>query len=322
MLTRPLGPGAPRVSAIGFGGMPLSTHGRPSEAESIDVIHRVLDAGVTLIDTADVYCLQGSEIGHNERLIAKALRTRSGSSNGVILATKGGLTRPGGPGSPLGHDARPDALRAACERSLRALQVERIDLYQLHAPDARVPLADSVGALADLQRAGKIRWVGLSNVSVAEIRAAQAIVTVVTVQNQLNPLARASLERGVVRYCAEQGIGFLAYRPVGGRSHGLLVAGLPVLRRVAQRLGVTPQAVALAWLLAQAPCVIPIPGARRAEHALDSIGAAALTLGPEDLAAIGRARSPLMGIYSTVRSTLSGVPGLRAAYQWMRNRLG
>src|SRR5207245_2104807 len=147
-------------------------------------LHAALDAGMTLIDTADVYCLDDDDIGHNERLIARALAGWTGDRSGVIVATKGGLTRPRGSWQ---RDARPERLRAACDASLAALGVERIDLYQLHAPDDAVPLADSVGALADLRAAGKIRWVGLSNVAVEEIDEARGIVPVTTVQNRMSP---------------------------------------------------------------------------------------------------------------------------------------
>ena len=150
--------------------MHLSIQDRPRRSRAFEVIHAALDAGVTLIDTADVYCLDDSEIGHNERLVAKALESWSGDRDRVIVATKGGVKRPSGRWE---MDGRPEHLRAACERSLAALGVERIDLYQLHAPDPKVPLAESVGALADLQREGKIRWVGLSNVSVPQIREAE-----------------------------------------------------------------------------------------------------------------------------------------------------
>jgi len=155
--------------------MHLSIQERPPEEQGVRVIHAALDAGITLIDTADVYCLDDRDIGHNERLIARALRTYRGSRDQVLVATKGGMARPGGRWVMAG---RPEQLRAACDHSLKALGVDRIDLYQLHTPDPAVPLADSVGALADLQRDGKIRWVGLSNVSVSEIQEAERVVEV------------------------------------------------------------------------------------------------------------------------------------------------
>lgn len=280
---RSLGPGAPLVSAVGYGGMHLSIQERPPEEQGIRVIHAALDAGVTFIDTADVYCLDERDIGHNERLVAEALRRRPGDRERAIVGTKGGVTRPRGRWET---DGSPRHLQEACERSLRALNVERIDLYQLHAPDPDVPFADSVGALADLQRQGKIRWVGLSNVSVAQIREAESIVTVTTVQNRLNPFFREALADGVVEYCTRQGIGFLAYSPTGGGRLNRKLPGHPVLQPMATRLGVTPHALVLAWVLARSPDVIVIPSARSVEHAVDSARAADLVLSQADLSAI------------------------------------
>lgn len=280
---RKLGVDAPAVSAVGYGGMHLSIQDRPSEEQAIRVIQAALDAGVTLIDTADVYCLDDNEIGHNERLIARALRSSPERQEQVIVATKGGMRRPGGRWE---MDGRPEHLRAACDRSLQALGVERIDLYQLHTPDPKVPFAETVGALADLQRQGKVRWVGLSNVSVAEIREAQSEIRVTSVQNRLNPFFREALAQGVVEYCTGQGIGFLAYSPIGGGRLNRKLPGHPVLQPMATRLGVTPHALVLAWVLARSPAVIVIPSARTVEHALDSIAAAGLQLSEADLSAI------------------------------------
>ncbi len=283
MQRRLLGPGAPAVTAVGYGGMHLSIEGRPPEEQSLRVLRAALDAGVTLIDTADVYCLDQHDIGHNERLIAQALAGWGGDRSSVTVATKGGVVRPAG---RWDSDARPEQLRAACERSLRALGVDRLDLYQLHAPDPRVPLADSVGELARLREAGKLRWIGLSNVSLLQVREAQRITPITSVQNRLNPFFRESLSGGVVAYCAEQGIGFLAYSPTGGGRLTRALPAHPVLTPIARRLGVSAHAVVLAWALAQSPTVIVIPSARTVEHALDSVGAADLVLGPDDLAAI------------------------------------
>jgi aryl-alcohol dehydrogenase-like predicted oxidoreductase len=253
---------------------------------SIEVVRTALDAGARLIDTADVYCLDDADLGHNERLVAQALRGWAGQREQVLLATKGGLTRPGGRWE---RDGRPAHLRTACERSLRALGVDRIALYQLHAPDPEVPFEESVGALADLRREGKIRWVGLSNVSVAQIRAAEAIVPIASVQNRLNPFFREALQDGVVRFCEERGIGFLAYSPVGGGRLNRRLPDHPVLRPMAERLGVSAHALVLAWVLSRSPAVIVIPSARSVEHALDSVGAGRVELVAEDLVAIDRA---------------------------------
>lgn len=283
MRLRPLGPGAPAVPLVGYGGMHLSIEGRPPEPQGIHVIQAALDAGVRLIDTADVYCLDQHDIGHNERLIAEALAGWRGDRDEVVVATKGGVVRPAGRWE---SDARPEQLRAACDRSLRALGVERLDLYQLHAPDPKVRFADSVGALGALRDAGKVRWIGLSNVSVDQLREARTIAPVTTVQNRLNPFFRESLSGGVVAYCAEQGIGFLAYSPTGGGRLNRKLPDHPVVARIAARLGVSAHAVVLAWVLAQGSTVIVIPSARSVEHALDSVQAGDLVLSPDDLAAI------------------------------------
>jgi aryl-alcohol dehydrogenase-like predicted oxidoreductase len=266
--------------------MHLSIDGRPSEADSIRTIHASLDQGVTLIDTADVYCLDQSEIGHNERLIARALAAWSGPRERIQVATKGGLIRPEGRWE---RDGRPERLQRACERSLKALGVDIIDLYQLHAPDHQVPFADSVGALADMQRAGWVRQVGLSNVSVAQIREAQAIVPVASVQNRLNPYFREALTDGVVSYCAGQGITFLAYSPTGGGRLTKKIPQHPVARAVAQRRGISPHQAVLAWVLAQGATVIAIPSSRSVEHAVDGAGASAVSLTAADLSEIDHA---------------------------------
>ena len=191
---RELGESGLKVSAIGLGGMPLSIDGRPTEAEAIRVIHASLDAGVTFIDTADVYCLDHTDIGHNERLIAKALRERSGSGE-IIVATKGGLERPGGEWTTNG---RPEHLRRACEASLRALGLDAITLYQLHAP-CDESLEESVGELSRLQEEGKIQHIGLSNVDVDQITQAQSIAPIVSIQNRRNPHDTSAWDEGVMR---------------------------------------------------------------------------------------------------------------------------
>lgn len=286
MERRPLGPGAPAVPAVGYGGMHLSISGRPAEAVSIRVIHAALDAGMTLVDTADVYCLDQRDIGHNERLVAKALASWPGAREQVVVATKGGLIRPDGRWE---RDARPERLRRACDRSLQALGVERIDLYQLHAPDHQVPFEESVGALFELQREGKVRWVGLSNVSVSEIKAAEAIGQVTSVQNRLNPFFREAIETGVVRHCAERGIGFLAHSPTGGGRLNKKLPSHPVLSRLSTELGFSPHALTLAWVLAQGSTVIVIPSARTEEHVRDSATAGSLALSEADRWAISEA---------------------------------
>lgn len=263
------------VGCIGLGAMPLSLSGRPGDADGIRVIHAALDAGMTLIDTADVYCVDDDDVGHNERLISKAIRLWRGNKDRLVVATKGGLRRPGG---DWVTDGRPEHIRKACERSLAALGVDHITLYQLHAPDPRVPFADSVGALADLQGEGKIRHAGLSNVSVAEIEQARRIVNVVSVQNRFNPFDGERPLYGVVAHCHAEGIAYLPHSPMGGHHGHARVGGHALLRRIAEAHGVTAYQVILAWLLALSPVVIPIPGASREESVLGSSTASTLKL--------------------------------------------
>jgi aryl-alcohol dehydrogenase-like predicted oxidoreductase len=282
MPTRRLG--GLQVGAIGLGEMPMSLAGRPDEDRSIRTIHAALDAGVTLIDTADAYCLDGSEIGHGERLVRKALDAWPGDRDRVLVATKGGHTREG---REWGLDGRPEHLRQACEASLRALGVDAIGLYQLHRPDPKVPLLESVGAMAELEAAGKVRLVGLSNVSVDQIRQARQVVEVASVQNELSPRFRRS--EGELAFCAAERIAFLPWSPLGGIGRGRDLGGRhAAFAEVAAAHGVSPQQVALAWELAKAPVVIPIPGASRPETITDSAAAAFLRLSADDLARLDR----------------------------------
>ena len=282
MPTRHLGGTA--VGAIGLGEMPMSLAGRPDEGRSVRTIHAALDAGVTLIDTADAYCLGGDEVGHNERLVAKALAAWPGDRDRVLVATKGGHTRPG---REWGLDGRPEYLRRACEASLRALGVEAIGLYQLHRPDPKVPFAESVGALAELKEAGKVRLVGLSNVSVDQIRQARQLVQVASVQNEFSPRFRRS--EGELAYCAAERIAFLPWSPLGGIGRGRDLGGRHrAFAEVAEAHGVSPQQVALAWQLAKAPVVIPIPGSSRPETIVDSAAATRLRLSDDELARLDR----------------------------------
>jgi aryl-alcohol dehydrogenase-like predicted oxidoreductase len=218
MPTRRLG--GLQVSAIGLGEMQLSLAGRPDEAQAFRTIHAALDAGVTLIDTADSYCIDESDMGHGERLVAKALAAWPGDRDRVLVATKGGHTRPGGRWEV---DGRPEYLRQACEASLRALGVEAIGLYQFHRPDPKVPFTESVGALAELKVAGKVRLVGLSNVSVDQINQARQLVEVASVQNEFSPRFRRS--EGELAFCAAQRIAFLPWGPLGGSGQSRDVGG-------------------------------------------------------------------------------------------------
>ncbi|WP_138444191.1 aldo/keto reductase [Sinomonas susongensis] len=271
------------VSAIGLGGMPMSIEGRPDERQSVATIHAALDAGVTLIDTADAYHLAAQdEVGHNEELISRAVRAYSGDVSHVVIATKGGHLRP--EEGPWAKNGDPEYLKKAAKASARRLGVEAIDLYQYHRPDPQVPYADSIGALAELLDEGVIRMAGISNANVEQIREAQEVLggRLVSVQNQFSPKFRSSEPE--LELCAEMGIAFLPWSPLGGISSARdLGSNHDEFALVAQKYGVSPQVVALAWELAKADVVIPIPGASRPESILDSATAPDLELTPEDL---------------------------------------
>jgi aryl-alcohol dehydrogenase-like predicted oxidoreductase len=271
------------VGAIGLGAMPLSIEGRPEEARAIATIHTALDADVTLIDTADAYHIGPEEVGHDESLIAKALATYGGDVDAVLVATKGGHLRPGD--SSWTVNGSPAYLKRVCESSLKRLGVEAIGLYQFHRPDPNVPYAESLGALRDLLDEGKIRMAGISNADPEQIRPAQHILggRLVSAQNQYSPAFRSSEPE--LRLCDEMGIAFLPWSPLGGIAKaGELGTIHTAFHRVAQRYGVSAQQVCLAWLLAESPVVIPIPGASRPESIRDSAAAAQLTLTDHEIA--------------------------------------
>ena len=270
--------GTVTVSAIGLGGMPMSIEGRPDEERSIATIHAALDAGVTLIDTADAYHVKAGEAGHNERLIAKALATYTGDASKVLVATKGGHLRPGDGAWTV--DGSPAHLREAAEASLKALGVEAIGLYQFHRPDPKVPYEESVGAIKELLDAGKIRLAGISNATIEQIDVARRVLgdgNLASVQNQFSPAFRSSEPE--LRHCAQHGIAFLPWSPLGGIGRaGQLGAQHIAFQEIADAHGVSPQRVTLAWMLALAPVVIPIPGASRPVSIIDSAKAADLVL--------------------------------------------
>lgn len=304
MRTVPLGRTGRSVSRIGLGAMPLSLKGRPERASAKAVVRRAVELGVTLIDTADAYCIDQEEAGHNERLIAEALREMGEDASRVTVATKGGMIRPGG---RWARDGSPEHLRSACEASLRALGVERIDLYQLHTPDRTVPFAESVGALARLHSEGRIAAVGLSNVTVAQIREAQSIVPITSVQNRLGPWDVSFRASPVVDFCRAEEITFLPYSPLGGRSRAREVAGSPGLRKIATGAGCTPEELVLAWILHLAPNVVPIPGASRIGSIESSVRAESIRLDDARARKIRRAFRSLPGAESEVARIAAGV---------------
>lgn len=277
------------VSTIGLGGMPMSIEGRPERSRSIATIHAALDAGITLIDTADAYHIGGDEVGHNETLIAEALKSYGGDTSDVLVATKGGHLRPGDGSWTI--DSSPEHLREACDASLARLGVDAIGLYQLHRPDTSgVPYEESVGAIRDLLDAGKIRMAGVSNADPEQIRLAQDVLDgrLASVQNQYSPAYRSSEPE--LRLCQELGIAFLPWSPLGGISKAAdLGSQFAPFQEVADAHGVSPQQVTLAWMLATAPVVVPIPGSSRPETIADSACAVDLELTADELQRLDQA---------------------------------
>ena len=265
MVVRRLGFGAMRITGNGIWGEP------PDEGQAKATLRRVVELGVNFIDTADSY---GPEV--SERLIAETLYPYP---EDLVIATKGGLVRPG-PGR-WDPDGRPEHLRAACEGSLRRLRLDQIPLYQLHRPDRRVPLADSLGTLVQLKAEGKIRHIGISNVSEAQLRAAQQITPVVSVQNRYNAADRNS--EAMVDTCELEQIAFLPWAPIQQADSS------PAVAQAAERQGASPRQIVLAWLLARSPQMLPIPGTGSPDHARANVAAAAIDLSPDEVAAITRA---------------------------------
>jgi pyridoxine 4-dehydrogenase len=262
LVVRRMGFGAMRVTGDGIWGDP------PDPDQARTTLRRVVELGVNFIDTADSY---GPEV--SERLIAEALHPYP---DDLVIATKGGLVRPG-PGR-WDADGRPEHLREACEGSLRRLRLDQIPLYQLHRPDPRVPLAESLGMLVQLKDEGKIAHIGISNVSRAQLRAAQQVTTVVSVQNRYNAADRQS--ESMVDACEQEQIAFLPWAPVQQAGSNLAVT------EAAKRHDASPRQIVLAWLLARSPQILPIPGTGSPGHAEANVAAAAIELSPGEVAAI------------------------------------
>lgn len=291
MKLRTLGPFT--VSAVGLGAMPVSMNNDnvfPVETDAIAMIHAALDAGVTLIDTADCYAPTWDQMGHNERLVGRAVASWGGDRDGLVLATKGGITR--NEGEVWGRDGSPEHLRGQVESSLRNLGVDVIDLYQFHRPDRSRTYGEVMQTLATLKSEGKVRAVGISNASVEEIEIAEQVLGeggLASVQNEFSPRHPCSYDE--LRYCDERGIAFLPWSPLGGTGGGATQVGerFGVFAQVGQAHGVSPQQVVLAWELSLGEHVIVIPGARRAASIIDSARAADLELSADELAACSAA---------------------------------
>jgi aryl-alcohol dehydrogenase-like predicted oxidoreductase len=262
------------VNRMGFGAMRITGSGiwgdPPNREQAIATLRRVVELGVNFIDTADSY---GPSV--SEELIADALHPYP---DDLVIATKGGLTRPGP--NRWDADGRPSHLREACEGSLRRLKLEQIPLYQLHRVDPRVPLAESLGTIAELKNEGKIRHVGVSNVTEDELRAAQQILPVVSVQNRFNVTDRQS--QPLIDLCEQDSLVFLPWAPIQQTERRVAVAA------AAEKHGATDRQIVLAWLLAISPAIMPIPGTGSPEHAEENIAAAAIELSPEEIRAISQ----------------------------------
>ena len=301
-----------------MGCMRLSTDRERNEARAVDVLHAAFDAGVTLLDTSDAYCFDHTEIGHNERLIASAVRSWSGDRSRLIVATKGGLTRPQGAWVP---DGRARYLSAACEASCRALDVDRIQLYQLHTIDPRTPLATSVRALDTLKRDGLIEAIGLCNVNLAQIEEARAITDISTIQVEMSVWNDNALLGGVAEYCARHGLRLIAARPLGGVQRRRRIECDPTLTQIAASHGSTTFEIALAWLRDLSQSIVPIPGATRVETAQSSARAQRISLTPAERARLddrfpsGRVLRPSMHLQPAAMRTdgevvlIMGLPG-------------
>lgn len=286
MQTKQLGKTGVTVSAIGLGGMPMSLSTRPPESESIEVIHRALQAGITFIDTADAYCKDESDKHHNERLIHKALQSYQGDVSQVLVATKGGLMRPGGNWTQNGN---PKHLQETIRVSFESLGGQKpIDVWQYHSPDPNYTIQESLTPAKEAVVTGMIRFVGVSNFSVEQIKQAQDVIDIVSVQNQYNPWNRQPEFDGVLEYCENQGLTFLPWSPFGGGRRHTDLKKIPVFSDVAKEKGVSVYCIALAWLGAKSPCILPIPGASKVKSVEDTVRGVDVKLSNEEVQRIDR----------------------------------
>lgn len=288
MKQRHLGTSGLMVGEIGLGGMPMSVKkDRPSESDAIAVIVRATELGMTLWDTADAYCIDDSETGHNERLFAKARAALPADlRESVVIATKAGHVRPEGRWEHNGH---PDHLRSALEASLKALDTDSIQLWQFHRPDPNVPFEDSIGVFAQAVQDGWVQHVGLSNVNPAQIEAAMKILPIASVQNQYSPGHRAPETDGTLDKCREMELAFLPWSPLGGMGGAKKLGERDVLEEMARELGVSPQCVVLAWHLAKYEDMLPIPGASQISSVEDSARASQIELSAARVDALDQA---------------------------------
>ncbi len=281
METKQLGKTGVSVSVIGLGGMPMSLSNRPPESESIQVIHRALKAGISFIDTADAYCKDEPDKHHNEQLIHQALQTYDGDVSNVVVATKGGLMRPHGSWTRNGD---PKHLRETIRVSFETLGGKKpIDVWQYHAPDPNYSIEESLSAAKEAVALGMIRFVGVSNFSVEQIKQAQDVVDIVSVQNQYNPWNRQPEFDGVLEYCESQGLTFLPWSPFGGSRRHTDLQDIPVFSALAKEKGVSVYSIVLAWLRSKSPCILPIPGASKVKSVEDTVNGVDVKLSDDEV---------------------------------------
>lgn len=287
METKQLGKTGVFVSAIGLGGMPMSIYNRPPQSQSIEVIHRALDSGITFIDTADSYCKDESDKHHNERLIHQALASYKGDVSQVVVATKGGLMRPNGNWT---RNGKPEHLRETIRVSFEALGgAKPIDIWQYHAPDSNYTIEESLKPAKEATEAGLIRFVGVSNFSVEQIKRARDVVDIVSVQNQYSPWERQPETDGVLKYCEQEGLAFLPWSPFGGSRRHQDLQDIPAIAQLAKEKGVSVYNIVLAWLRSKSPSILPIPGASKISSIEDSVNAINVKLSDEEVQKIDRA---------------------------------
>ena len=269
------------ISAIGLGAMPLSLSGRPTESQAIAVIHRALDLGVTLIDSADSYSEDESDKHHNEELITKALEQYTGDIRAVTVATKGGLMRPQGTWTRNGN---PHHLRKTIRESFEALGGQKpIDLWQYHAPDPSYTIEAALAPAKEAVEAGMIRFVGVSNFSVEQIKRARDTVEIASVQNQYNPWHRQPESDGVLEYCEAEKLTFFPWSPLGGSRRAKSLQDMPAIVKLAAEKNVSVYCIVLAWLMAKSPCIVPIPAATKVSSIEDSVRAIEVKLTEAEL---------------------------------------
>ena len=295
-----LGNSSIKISALGLGTMLLSNSGRPPESQATEVIHRALDLGVTLIDTADAYCKDETEKHHSERLICKALQQYSSDVSCVQVATKGGIMRPNGASIRNGN---PDHLRETIRTSFESLGGEKpIDIWQFHWPDPDYTIEESMTPAKEAVEEGLVRFIGVSNFSVEQINRARDVVDIVSVQNQYNPWHRQPEFDGVIEYCENEKLTFLPWSPLGGSSRVSRLEDISVISELAKEKGVSVYSIVLAWLRAKSPCIVPIPGASRVSSIEDSVSSVDVKLSSKEVEQIDRKTSSSTSDKLSVRS--------------------